>query len=1037
MTHSKHDVLPHAGARYRLTLLFTDLAGSTRLGRLMEPEDYADVMAQIRGIWDICVRHHGGRIVRTQGDGALVIFGFPSSAEDDGRRAVEAALDIHARVSALKILSLPHSFPSLQMHSGIHGGTVLLSEGDVERGRFDLTGDVANTTAHLSNFAQPGQILASISALGPHENFFELDVPSLGADVRGPSVECRSVLRRSGVRNRFDATARRGLTPFIGREDSMRCVKKFLADSNKMVAADQRCLVVVGTAGLGKTRFLEEALSQNDIQSTVLLRGGCESYLGMEALQPFAQMVRSYFGVPDRVSMATLSARTISQIGVWRDQLGDASETLLRFIVSDPDQSAKRVTTGGMVGDLLAFFTVLAGQVPVLMMVDDWQWADDASLQLMGALLEASSAPSVILASRPRAGGHDWIVGAEHLHLAPFVESETRLAVRRWLPYADPFLCSRIHGYSGGVPLFVEELCHSASADTLSKAMENQGAVQSWVAALVASRVGRLPSALGDFVRAAAVIGNHVPLWLMEAILARVPSCEELDALSEADFLYPAETPGQLRFKHGITRDAVYQSLGLRERTALHRVVLAALSNGPDGSQSDQAIEALAHHSGGAGLWDQAAGFAERAGDKATAAFALDRARTHYQFAMKALDRIPESSPESSREQALRWCQLANKLGMTCVFDPLALGNDLAVFERAVMLAQTSGDKGSLAKAKYWLAYICYCSGRFRESLSHTREALDLARRSDEVRLAVQIEATLGQVLAATCDYEKAIELIDVAVDAKRQRSRPRGGLAIGSAYALACKGGILADRGEFLAAHACFDEAIDLLDGSTHPVGNSVRNWIAVAYNWQGRWSEAKQMAADSLRIAENTRALLLLSAARSSAGYAAWAADESAIGLEQLGEAMRWMDERQGRFYTSIYFGWLVAASTAQAQFERARGYAFKVLQRTRQGERLGEAVAYRSLAWAAVVGKNDHAAARWMRRAEAAAHVRGSPREEALNQLMHGQISQQCGQNPQAIEFLHEAAERFQRMGMSWHAAQAHRKIDGEVSSRVILT
>ena len=378
----------------------------------------------------------------------------------------------------------------------------------------------------------------------------------------------------------------------------------------------------------------------------------------------------------------------------------------------------------------------------------------------------------------------------------------------------------------------------------------------------------------------AAVIGNEVQLWLVEVILGRAPEPDALEALEKSDFLYPTAVAGVMRFKHGVTRDAVYQSIGLRERTELHERVFAALLTRVDGGAHDDFVEALGHHSRGARRWDQAAGFAERAGDKATKAFALDRARVHYELAMAALDRIGLRTPE----QAQRWCLLSNKLGMTCVFDPLTLADDPSVFERAVALAEELGDAGVLARAKYWLAYICYALGRFRESLRHTREALALAREIADQRLFAQIEAALGQVLAATCDYAQAIELIDVAVDAKRLRSRPRGGLAIGSAYALACKGGILADQGEFPAAHACFDEAIELLDGSTHPVGNSVRNWIAVAYNWQGNWSEAKRVAADSLRIAENTHSLLLLSAARSSGGYAVWAADGSPAGLEQL---------------------------------------------------------------------------------------------------------------------------------------------------------
>lgn len=1002
-----------AWTRQRLTLLFSDLSGSTRLGRAVEPEDYAEVMERIREVWRGVCERHGGRIVRSQGDGALMLFGFPQLAEDDGRRAVEAALDIHEQVSRMDFPALPPGLAPLAMHSGVHAGTVLLSPGDIERGRFDLAGDVANTAAHLADLATRGQIVASVDALGPHANCFELQ--DVAADALFQGLKVQRVLGRSGVRRRFDATSRRGLTPFRGRDAFVARMAAFMAGPTEDVDA-QRCLVLVGPAGMGKTRLLEEAVRQHERPDTVLLGGGCESDLGAEVLQPFAQMVRGYFGVSGRVPAAELAESVQAALRPWQEQLGPAADALLQLITTDAQASAKRVTTGGIVGDLLAFFMALASRTRVLMLIDDWQWADNASLQLLDVLLDGPAGPRVILASRPRAaGGGVEIQGALHLQLTPLAADDTRQAIRRWLPYADPFLCSQIHDYSGGIPLYIEELCHSASVGALARAIEDRGATQNWLASLAVARLTRLPQDLAELVRVAAVIGNEVPLWLVELILGHAPGPQALTALSDADFLHPTDVAGVMRFKHGITRDAVYQSIGLRQRTQLHEQVLAALLGRADRGRDD-AIEALAHHSRGAGRWEQAADFAERAGDKATLAFALDRARVHYELAMAAIDHLAPRTPQ----QVLRWCLLSNKLGMTCVFDPLALGDDPSVFERAVLLAREAGDTDVLARATYWLAYICYSLGRFRESLRHNRAALALAHQAGAARLAVQIEATMGQVLAATCDYAAAIELIDVAVDAKRQRSRPRGGLAIGSAYALACKGGILADRGEFAAAHACFGEAIELLDGSTHPVGNSVRNWIAVAHNWQGCWAEARRIAADSLRIAENTRALLLLSAARSSGGYAAWADAGSVVGLEQLNEAMRWMDERQGRFYTSIYFGWLVAACAAEGRSQAARAHAFKVLQRARRGERLGEAVACRGLAWAA--GDDPQAAARWLQRATQAAERRGSPRERVLNQWMHGQIALRQGHSAEARGLLGQAADALDALAMAWHAQRA---------------
>lgn len=1011
-----------SSSRQRITLLFTDLSNSTGLARALEPEEYDEVLEKIRGVWHVVAERYGGLVVRTQGDGALILFGIPQLAEDDGRRAVEAALDIHEEVGGLEFNNLPGGVAPLRMHSGVHAGTLLVSPGDIERGRFDLKGDVANTAANFSHVAKGGQIIASVEALGPHANFFELDDGPIGAASDPRSPDTKIILRRSGVLRRYDATARRGLTSLVGRDPFVTRIQQFLSAEDG-TAMQRRCMVLVGSAGMGKTRLLEQIVLRPASHAMVALRGGCESYLGAEALQPFSQMVRSFFGVPNRRRMADLGAGVIAALRPWQERLGPASQSLLSLVATDSEIDSKRMTTGGIVGDLMAFFTALAAEQPVLLVIDDWQWADDASRQLLGTLLDASIGPKIVLASRPSDFSKVVIQGAPHLYLTPLAESETRQAIRHWLPSADPFLCAQIYDYSGGTPLFIEELCHSASVGALARAIEDRGAARNWLAGLAATRLARLPQDLADLVRAAAVIGNEVHLWLLEIAFGRAPTPESLAALERSDFLYSTNAAGILRFKHGVTRDAVYQSIGLRERTALHERVLGALLSRADDGVRDDYIEALAYHSRGAGQWDEAAGFAERAGDRATGVFALDRARVHYELAMEALDRIVQRTPE----QALRWCKLSNKLGMTCVFDPLTLANNPSVFERAVELAESLGDANVLSRAKYWLAYICYGLGRFRESLRHTRSALALAQQAGDQRLVVQIEATLGQVLAATCDYAQAIELIDVAVDAKRQRSRPRGGLAIGSAYALACKGGILADQGDFPAAHACFDEAIDLLAGSTHPVGNSVRNWIAVAYNWQGNWNEAKRIAADSLRIAENTRALLLLSAARSAGGYAAWAADGNAAGLEQLGEAMRWMDERQGHFYASIYFGWLAAACVAEGRTELARSHAAKVLQRARRGEHLGKAVACRSLAWTAATAGNEVLAARWMRRAEVTAARRRSPREAALNQWMRGQIRIAVGRGAEAEPLFAEAIAGFERMAMTWHAQRARRQLE----------
>ncbi|WP_271521941.1 ATP-binding protein [Bradyrhizobium sp. CCBAU 53380] len=1007
------------GERHRLTVLFSDLVGSTALGRDIESEHLSELLSQLREIWHRAVAGHGGRIIRTQGDGALAVFGYPQSGEDDGRRAAEAALDIHEWVGQLRHDGVPPALMPLQMHSAIHAGTLLLTEGDIESGRYDLIGDVVNTAAHLSRYAAPGQVLASIDALGPHANFFELGDRLQTSGAAAGMPQARVVLRRSTATRRFEATSRRGLTPFIGRNEAFNFLAGFLSEAH---STRQRCVVVVGGPGLGKTRLLEEVLQHCGTEPFKLLRGSCESYAGAEVLQPFLQMLRTYLGI--RPDASVVEADEIARAGLqpWAAQLGPRAESILALASTGADARGGRMTVDGVVGDLLGFFTVLSAQGPSVLVIDDWQWSDDASRQLLEVLLQLPNGPRVILASRPRDDGTEWISSAPHLQLEPFQGPETDLAVRRWVPQADPFLVARVHAYAGGVPLFIEELCHSIAAnDPLSFEIRSK---QGWIATLVASRLARLPPDEVNVVRAAAVIGNTVPHGLLVSACGSEPDPAKMRALADADFLYADPAGAVLRFKHGITRDAVYDTIGLHERQALHRRIQGELLARSGQADREDTLEALAYHSRGAGHWESAAHYAERAGDKAMAAFALDRARAQYQVAMQSLDRVPDRS----REQSLRWCLLANKLGLVNIFDPMSLTDDTTVFEQAVVIATSLGDTGAMASAYEWLGYMCYGFGRFREGVTHTRTALELARKLGEHRMIAQIEASLGQILAASCQYDEAITLIDAAISTKQQRSRRHGAIAIGTAYALSCKGSVLADRGDFDGAHECFKEAMALVEGSTHPVVSSVRNWVSVVLVWQGRWQEAERLAVEGARVAENMRSLLLLAACRAASGFARWSATGDAEGLQQLRNAAEWMERRNFHFYTSVQYSWLVEAAAAEGDVDAARRYAAHVLRRAREGERLGEAAACRSLAKLAARRRDFGLSRRWLQRAETSAGWRGSLRDAALNLAARSELLAQQGQGEAARETAVEAAEKLQALGMRWHAEQAIRLVAG---------
>jgi predicted ATPase len=278
--------------------------------------------------------------------------------------------------------------------------------------------------------------------------------------------------------------------------------------------------------------------------------------------------------------------------------------------------------------------------------------------------------------------------------------------VKRWLPHAHPFLVREICGYAGGNPLFLEELCHRAASDAEVQPVVRVHGGESWLNGLIASRVARLPKAQVDLVQSAAVIGHTMPNWLFE----RVTGCSAGDplvrALAEQDLIFPGEQAETLRFKHGITRDVVYDGVGLRERTRLHLVTAHALAarSSDVATTGAEACEALAYHFDAAGEPQQAAAYAEAAGDRAVFASALDRAKSQYRAALAALNRL-DPSPSVVK----RWAAISQRLGLASVFDPSR--DELPLFERAIELAQVSGDAGAIARARYWLGYMHYALG--------------------------------------------------------------------------------------------------------------------------------------------------------------------------------------------------------------------------------------------------------------------------------------------------------------------------------------
>jgi class 3 adenylate cyclase/tetratricopeptide (TPR) repeat protein len=1005
--------LPAAGQRRHMTVLFADVSGSSEHAERLEAEEYSELLEQFRRLAREAIPRHGGNIARLQGDGVLALFGHLDPREDDGRRATEAALELHAAVGRLRA---GHGAAAtvLQMHSGIHSGLVLVIEGDIERGRFDVVGEVPNTAARLCSLAAAGEILVSEESLGPQAHFFEV-TPLRQLPIRGRAAPL-NVLRvegRSSINRRIDAAARRGLVPFVGRGAALVDLLDAAARARR---GESPVVLVSGEPGIGKTRMIDEFQRRLDPMEFRVLQGYCESYLGAEPLQPFMQWIR---GALRRRTGATLQeneaaiATALSSAGIDDSvELLPVVHALLGGAVEAQGAPKPAMLVAAMV-DLIA---VLARHQTLVLVLDDWQWADDASRHALESLLARKLPLLVLLATRP--GGEDdhAPAGAQTLLLEPLDPTEGAGAIAAWLPAAEPFVAQEIYRLSGGSPLFIEELCHAAAQGELQPAASSTGAT--WIHALVASRLARLPEPQAEFLRVASVAGSVFAEWLLQQLVGDREAAALLEALSAQDFLVPAGQPGMLRFKHVLTRDAVYATVNPTRRRALHLRVAQVLEDGVGGQEAFEWLEALSYHYHAASVSDKAAHFAEAAGDKALAAMALDRAREQYITALHSLDALPQLT----RPLQLRWCAIAQKLGQTCVFDPLDVGRGLVLFERAAQLARQTGDENVLARAEYWLGYVNYGQGRPRDAVRYCESALERALGTDDQRLAAQVRATLGQALASAGRYQQALPLLAHAVASKRQQSRVGSGTAIGSAYTLARTAYTLGDLGRFDEAHATFDEALKLIGDKLHPVRASVLELVCAAHLWQGRWAEARAAGLEGADIALRCRSRYLVAMGRALGACGGWALERDAAALQSLRESTHWIEQRGGAVSTSLNYGWLVEATVSLGLEPEARRHAAKLFMRARNQDRHGEAMGCRALARLAVARGDLDRARHYLEAADRSAEVRGSPRERAVNHLAWGEFAAATGHAAQARARIEDAAQAFESLRMEWHLDQA---------------
>ena len=259
----------------------------------------------------------------------------------------------------------------------------------------------------------------------------------------------------------------RGLTSFIGRQTELQALKGSLYDTIK---GKPQYVAIVAPAGMGKTRLVEEFLRGPANSDCRILRGYCESYLSAEPLQPFLQILRSLLGLDHGMTAARAAEILEKKLAEIDPDLLKYRLEFLRALSLDPSNGqleSRGVALENTIAAICKLFDVLVTSKPMVLFIDDWQWADIASRQVLEAIRRLDNRTLfVLVASRELGADNVAVSNATILALAPFTADEAEEIIRQLLPGSNPFTVTRIRELSGGNPLFIEELCHFAAHDS-------------------------------------------------------------------------------------------------------------------------------------------------------------------------------------------------------------------------------------------------------------------------------------------------------------------------------------------------------------------------------------------------------------------------------------------------------------------------------------------------------------------------------------------------------------------------------------------
>jgi class 3 adenylate cyclase/tetratricopeptide (TPR) repeat protein len=762
------------GERKQVTVMFCDMEGFTSLTEKLGSEEMYSIMDQVYEILIHKVHDYEGTVNELTGDGIMALFGAPIALEDAPQRAVRSALAIHREINKFSDqLKSEKRMPSIKMRIGIHTGPVVVGTlGNDLRVGFQAVGDTVNLASRMESLADPGATYVTEETFRLTEGFFRFE--ALGEKkVKGKEEPIRiyRVIAPSAKRTRFDVSAERGLTPFVGREREL----KLLLDGFEQVKAGKgQAFSIVSEAGAGKSRLLYEfrkAVANEDVN---FLEGKCLSYSRGVAYHPVIDILKSNFDLHEGEGDQEIKEKVTKGLRLIEVDEVSILSCLLEFLsVKDSGIDQISMSPEGrkerMIEAIKQIFLKGSETRPLIIAIEDLHWMDKSSEDVIKDLLGIISGSRVLLIFTYRLEFvHTWGSWSYHNQI-----TLNRLSNRESLVMVIHLLNTKnierelenlILSKTEGIPFFIEEFIKSLKdlkiikktngSYTFTKNLRNIS-IPSTIQDVIMARVDLLPDTFKVVLQTGAVIEREFTYELIkhvtdldeQQLLIHLSILKNSELLYEQG-LYPNST---YIFKHALTRDVVYDSILIKTRKQIHQKIGNTIEELYQ-DKIDEQFEALVHHFTASEDYRKVADYSRLACKKAENSMFLHDATEFARKRIAALETLPQT--EELQDEIL---DARMALGFY-LFQASNIVEAKESIDPIVDAVLKKGLRDKLGKIYLILGLCKYMAEEeFPESIKYLEKAIAITRETSDFETSLHAKFILGLVLAFNCEFEKAI----------------------------------------------------------------------------------------------------------------------------------------------------------------------------------------------------------------------------------------------------------------------------------------